>query len=108
MNGNVWQPAHLTPERMDERRLAAATLLRQGRHSQAQISRQLGVHRVSVCRWTANPGPGWPRGLEARPSRDGPLASVRRPGPVWGGCWTGAPWRRALPLSAGPSSASLP
>jgi hypothetical protein len=32
MEGNVWRPAHPTPtpERMEERRLAAATLLCQG------------------------------------------------------------------------------
>jgi putative transposase len=35
MDGNVWWPAHLTPEQFEERRLAAAALLRQGRLSQA-------------------------------------------------------------------------
>ena len=30
MGGNVWRPTHLTAEQMEERRLVAATLLRQG------------------------------------------------------------------------------
>jgi transposase len=67
MEDKVWRPAHLTPEQMEERRLAAATLLRRGRLSQAQIARQLGVSRASVCRWAAMLAQeGW-RGLEARP-----------------------------------------
>src|SRR3954452_24677974 len=40
MDGNVWRPAHLMPEQLEERRLAAARLLRQGRLSQAEIARQ--------------------------------------------------------------------
>jgi hypothetical protein len=39
MDGNVWRPAHLTPDQLEERRLAAARLLRQGRLSQAEIAR---------------------------------------------------------------------
>ena len=35
MGDNVWRPAHLTQGQMEARRLAAATLLRQGRLSQA-------------------------------------------------------------------------
>src|SRR5215212_7252415 len=67
MNGNVWRPAHLTSEQMEERRLAAAALLRQGRLSQAQIARQLGVSRASVSRWAATLAQEGRRGLEARP-----------------------------------------
>ena len=67
MDDNVWRPAHLTPEQMEERRLAGATLLRQGRLSQAEIARQLGVSRASVCRWAATLAQEGPRGLEARP-----------------------------------------
>ncbi len=108
MEGNVWRPTHLTPEQMEERRLAAARLLRQGRLSQADIARQLGVSRASVCRWAATLAQEGRRGLEARPIQDDPRASMRRPGPGWAGSWIGAPWRRALPPSAGPSSASPP
>lgn len=62
MDDDVWRPTHLTCEQMEERRLAGATLLRQGRLSQAQIARKFGVSRASVCRY---PRPG---GL-ARPGR---------------------------------------
>src|SRR5215210_7208595 len=72
MNGNVWRPAHLTSEQMEERRLAAAALLRQGRLSQAQIARQLGVSRASVSRWATTLAQEGRRGLEARPSSGRP------------------------------------
>jgi transposase len=67
MEDNVWRPAHLTSEQMEERRLAAATLVREGRLSQAQIARQLGVSRASVSRWAATLAQEGRRGLEARP-----------------------------------------
>jgi putative transposase len=67
MEDNVWRPAHLTPEQMEERRLEAARLLRQGQLSQADIARRLGVSRASVCRWAATLAQEGPRGLEARP-----------------------------------------
>ncbi|WP_082145832.1 helix-turn-helix domain-containing protein [Microvirga massiliensis] len=41
---------------MEERRLAAARLLRPGRLSQPEIARQLGVSRASVCRWSSRAG----------------------------------------------------
>jgi transposase len=66
MDGNVWRPAHLTPEQMEERRLAAARLLRQGRFSQAEIARQLGVSRASVSRWAATLAQQGRRGLATR------------------------------------------
>ena len=66
MDGNVWRPAHLTPDQLEERRLAAARLLRQGRLSQAEIARQLGVSRASVSRWAATLAQQGRRGLAAR------------------------------------------
>jgi transposase len=66
MEGNVWRPTHLTSEQMEERRLTAATLLRQGQLSQADIARHVGVSRASVCRWAATLAQEGPRGLEAR------------------------------------------
>jgi transposase len=36
---------------MEERRLAAARLLRSGRMTQAEIAREMGVSRASVTRW---------------------------------------------------------
>ena len=50
MDDYVWRPMHLTSWQIEERRLAGATLLRQGRLSQAQIARKLGFSRASVCR----------------------------------------------------------
>jgi putative transposase len=52
---------------MEERRLEAARLLRQGLLSQAEIARQLGASRASVCRWAATLAQEGPRGLHARP-----------------------------------------
>src|SRR3954468_22598748 len=68
MEGNVWRPAHLTLGQMEERRLVAARLLRQGQLPQAEIARHVGVSRASVCRWAATLAQEGPRGLEARPS----------------------------------------
>ena len=67
MGDGGWRPARLTLERMEERRLAAAALLRQGRLSQAAIARQLGVSGASVCRWAATLAQEGRRGLRARP-----------------------------------------
>ena len=38
-----WKPTRLTREQMEERRLAAARLLRRGKLSQAEIARQLAL-----------------------------------------------------------------
>lgn len=67
MDDNVWRPTHLTLDQREERRLAAAVLLRQGQLSQAQIARHLGVSRASVSRWAATLAQQGRRGLEARP-----------------------------------------
>ena len=108
MDDDVWRPSHLTSEQMEERRLAGATLLRQGRLSQAQIARKLGVSRASVCRWAATLAQEGPHGLEARPIPGRVPRSMRRLGLVWVGSWTGVPWRPALPPSAGRSNALPP
>ncbi len=56
MDGNVWRKAHLTHEQREVCRLTAATVVRQGRLSEAEVVwRSAGV-RVSVSRW-ANPLP---------------------------------------------------
>ena len=105
MEGNVWRPTHLTAEQMEERRLVAATLLRQGQLSQADIARHVGVSRASVCRWAATLAQRGRRGLKARPI---PGRLPRLDEKAWGGSWTGVRWRRALPPSAGLSRASPP
>src|SRR5215218_8974207 len=72
MGDGGWRPARLTLEQMEERRLAAAALLRQGRLSQAAIARRLGVSGASVCRWAATLAQEGRRGLGAR----GPAAGA--------------------------------
>jgi transposase len=47
----MWRPRKLTPEQLEERRLAAGRLLRAGRLSQAEIARRLGVSRMAVSQW---------------------------------------------------------
>jgi len=47
----AWAPGRFTGDQLEERRLAAARLLRAKRLSQAEIARELGVSRVSVTRW---------------------------------------------------------
>ena len=108
MDDDFWRPTHLTSEQMEERRLAGATLLRQGRLSQAEIARKLGVSRASVCRWAATLAQEGLHGLEARPIPGQLPAWMRKPGPALGGCWTGVPSRRALPPNGGRSTALPP
>ena len=72
MGAEVWRPAHLTSAQMEERRLAAAVLLRQGRLGQAAIARQVGVSRASVCRWAATLAREGRGGLRARPRTGSP------------------------------------
>jgi transposase len=81
MGGGAWRPARLTTEQMEERRLAAAVLLRQGRLKQAAIARRVGVNRASVCRWAATLAREGRGGLRARP-RTG------RPGRLDAAAWT--------------------
>jgi transposase len=47
----MWRPHKLTPEQLEERRMAAGRLLRAGRLSQAEIARRLGVSSAAVCQW---------------------------------------------------------
>ena len=72
MSGSEWRPAHLTPGQLEERRLAAARLLRQGHMTQAAIARHLGVSRASVCRWAAIVRRQGRHGLRARPKAGRP------------------------------------
>jgi transposase len=70
----LWKPSRLTRRQMEERRLEAARLLRQGQLSQAAIARQLGVTRMSVSHWNRRLRDVGRRGLKlqkatGRPSR---------------------------------------
>jgi transposase len=67
MDDGLWQPTHWTLEQLQERRLVAAGLLRQGRLTQAAIARRLGVSRASVSRWAATLDQDGRHGLKARP-----------------------------------------
>src|ERR1700733_78257 len=57
-------------EKLEQRRLAASDLLRQGLH-QAEVARQVGAHRQSVSRWAQELKRGGKRALRkaARPGR---------------------------------------
>ena len=46
----TWRPSKLTKEQMEERRLAGAQLLREGKR-QAEIARELGVSEAAVSQW---------------------------------------------------------
>ena len=61
-----WQPTKWTPAQLEERRLAAARLLRAGRLTQAEIARRMGVSRASVTRWKRRLARGGVRGLRRR------------------------------------------
>ena len=60
----MWRPRKLTPEQLEERRLAAGRLLRAGHLSQAEIARRLGVSPAAVSQW-AKQLRDQPRGLGA-------------------------------------------
>jgi transposase len=62
----TWQPTQFTRAQLEERRLAAARLLRAGRLSQAAIAREVGVHRSSVTRWKQQLTSGGRRALRRR------------------------------------------
>jgi transposase len=67
----MWRPQKLTPEQLEERRIAAGRLLRAGRLSQAEIARQLGVSPAAVCLW-ARQLRDQPRGFAALRRRTKP------------------------------------
>jgi len=47
----TWKPSYLNREQMEERRLAGGRLLKEGKMSQAEIARHLGVSRATVSDW---------------------------------------------------------
>jgi putative transposase len=62
----AWKPSSLTREQMEERRLAGGRLLRQGKLSQAEIARELGVSRATVSDWAKRLRAEGLRGLRRR------------------------------------------
>lgn len=75
----AWAPGRFTGDQLEERRLAAARLLRAKRLSQAEIARELGVSRVSVTRWKQQLERKGIRGLRRRrvPGRPSSLTSTQ-------------------------------
>lgn len=63
-----WQPTRWTPAQLEERRLAAARLLRAGRLTQAEVARRVGVHRAAVTKWKRRLERDGARGLRRRAS----------------------------------------
>lgn len=61
-----WKPSQLTREQMEERRLEAARLFKEGQLSHAQIARALDVSRAAVSKWFHRYRRGGPRRLEQR------------------------------------------
>jgi putative transposase len=108
MNGNIWRPAHWTPDQLEERRLAAARLLRQGRLTQAAIARQLDVSRASVSRWATILTQQGRCGMATRARTGRPPRLAARDWVHLGRLLAGVRWQRVSPLSAGPSSAWRP
>jgi putative transposase len=47
----TWKPSSLSREQMEERRLEGGRLLQEGKLSQAEIARHLGVSRATVSDW---------------------------------------------------------
>ena len=72
MDDDGWRPARWTVTQLEERRLAAAVLLRRGQLTQAAIARRFGVSRATVCRWAAMLECAGRRGLRARPKTGRP------------------------------------
>lgn len=72
-----WAPKHLTREQMEERRRAAARLLKVGRLSQAEIGRRLGVSRAAVGQWAQQLQQGGVRALRRRKPSGRPARLAR-------------------------------
>jgi len=66
MGHMTWKPSYLTRDQMEERRQEGGHLLRAGRLSQAEISRQLGVSRATVSNWAKTLEAQGMRGLRKR------------------------------------------
>ena len=61
-----WKPTELSREQMEERRRAAAPLIRHSKLSHAAIARELGVSRITVVHWARTLKTQGLRGLRRR------------------------------------------
>ena len=64
-------------QKLEERRLLGARLLRQGVHP-AEVARQVGVHRQSVSRWAEQLKQGGVRALKKAGAPDAEPACARK------------------------------
>lgn len=62
----TWTPKQLTRTQLEERRRAAAPLIRQGKLSYSAIAGQLGVSRMAVTQWATRLDVGGLRALRSR------------------------------------------
>ncbi len=76
----IWKPSRLTREQMEERRLTGGRMLRQGKLTQSEIARQLGVARMTVSDWAKQLANGGLRKLCRRkpPGRPPKLTKPQR------------------------------
>jgi putative transposase len=67
-----WRPSKLTREQLEERRLEAGRLLKEGHLSQSQIAKRLGVSRTAISQWAKRYRSGGLRRLRQRASTGRP------------------------------------
>jgi putative transposase len=76
----IWKPSNLTREQMEERRLEGGRLLKEGKLSQAEIARHLGVSRATVSDWAKIVKAKGTRGLRKKkaPGSESKLSKVQK------------------------------
>jgi transposase len=76
----TWKPSYLSREQMEERRLEGGHLLKEGKMSQAEIARHLGVSRATVSDWAKIVKAKGIRGLQKKkaPGSESKLSKVQK------------------------------
>ena len=76
----TWKPKYLSREQMEERRLEGGRLLKEGKMSQAEIARHLGVSRATVSDWAKIVKATGIRGLRKKkaPGSEAKLSNVQK------------------------------
>jgi putative transposase len=76
----TWKPSYLSREQMEERRLEGGRLLKEGKLSQAEIARHLGVSRATVSDWAKMVQAKGIRGLRKKkaPGSESKLSKVQK------------------------------
>ena len=80
MGGMTWKPSYLSREQLEERRLEGGRLLKEGKLSQAEIARHLGVSRATVSEWAKMVQEKGIRGLRKKkaPGSESKLSKVQK------------------------------